>query len=201
LRVCRGNSDFDLTHLISADGIYNLPIGRGKFVGKNASNLVDKFIGGWQLAGDMTWRTGFAFTTIANAFPLSFNNNVPAIFNGDAGALKVKVHNDQGRIQLFENPTAAQAAFSEPLGFEAGSRNNLRGPHFSSVDLALNKHLSIRERYVVEFRAEAFNVFNHPSFALPAGGTADISNTATFGNITTTASTARVMQFALRVDF
>ncbi len=201
LRVCRGNSDFDVTHLVSADGIYNLPIGKGKLLGKNVSSLVDKFIGGWQLAGDMTWRTGFAFTTIANAFPLSFNNNVPAIFNGDSSALKVNVHNDQGRIQLFENPTAAQAAFSEPLGFEAGSRNNLRGPHFANADLALDKHLPIRERYVVEFRAEAFNVFNHPSFGLPAGGTADISNTSTFGNISTTASTARVMQFALRLDF
>jgi Carboxypeptidase regulatory-like domain len=201
LRVCRGNSDFDVKHLISADGLYNLPFGKGKFLAGNAPRWLNPVIGGWQLAGDMTWRTGFAFTTVANAFPLSFDNNVPAIFNGDNSALKVNVHNDQGKIQLFANPAAAQAAFSEPTGFQAGSRNNLRGPHFANVDLALNKHFPIREKYVFEFRAEAFNTFNHPSFALPTTSTADISNTGQFGIISQTASTARVMQFALRFDF
>lgn len=201
LRVCRGNSDFDVKHLISADGLYDLPFGRGKFFAGHASTLLNEFIGGWQLAGDMNWRSGFAFTTVANSFPLSFNNNVPAIFNGDQSALKVNVHNDSGKIQLFSDPTAAQGAFSYPTGFQAGSRNNLRGPRFSNVDLALNKHFPIREKYVVEFRAEAFNVFNHPSFSLPSGGAADISNTGQFGIINTTASVARVMQFALRLDF
>jgi hypothetical protein len=165
---------------------------------------MNQIIGGWQLAGDTQWRTGLAFTTVANAFPFSFNNNVPAIFDGDNSALKVQVHSSQGRVQLFANPTAALAAFSEPLGFEAGSRNNLRGPHLSISDLSLNKHFPIREKYVVEFKAEAYNLFNHPSFALPGGGfggTADVSNSATFGYIATTASAARVMQFALRLDF
>lgn len=204
LRVCRGNSDFDVKHLISADGLYDLPFGRGKFFAGHTSGFLNQVIGGWQIAGDMTWRTGFAFTSLSNAFPLSFNNDVPAIFDGDTSAIKVHVHNDQGKIQLFANPTAAQAAFSEPLGFQAGSRNNLRGPRFSNVDLALNKHFPINEKYIIEFRAEAFNAFNHPSFALPGGGfggTADISNTGQFGVISTTASTARVMQFALRLDF
>ncbi|HWX92749.1 MAG TPA: carboxypeptidase-like regulatory domain-containing protein [Terriglobales bacterium] len=205
LRVCRGNSDFDATHLISGDGLYDLPFGRGKFFGGQASGWMNQIIGGWQIAGETQWRTGFAFTTLANAFPLSFNNNVPAIFNGDTSAVKVKVHQTStGQIQLFANPTAALAAFSEPLGFQAGSRNNLRGPHFALTNLSLNKHFSIREKYVVEFRAEAYNAFNHPSFALPGGGfggTADISNPPTFGTIATTASAARAMQFGLRVDF
>lgn len=214
LRVCRGNSDFDIRHQISADGIYNLPFGRGKFFASQGPSWLNQVIGGWQLAGDLSWRTGVAFTTVANSFPLSFNENVPAIFNGDDSALKVNVHKDPttGRIQLFANPTAALGAFSEPLGFEAGSRNNLRGPRFSNVDLALNKHFPIREKFVLEFRAETFNLFNHPNFGLPgaaAGGaisTADISNPAQFGVITSTAGLpptdgARVMQFALRLDF
>ena len=213
LRVCRGNSDFDIRHQISADGIYNLPFGRGKFFASQGPSWLNQVIGGWQLAGDMSWRTGLAFTTVANAFPLSFDENVPAIFNGDTSALKVHVHKDPstGRIQLFANPSAALAAFSEPLGFQAGSRNNLRGPRFSNIDLALNKHFPIRERLVLEFRAEAFNLFNHPNFGLPGGNggfvsTADISNPAQFGAITQTAGSpptngARVMQFALRLDF
>ena len=210
LRVCRGNSDFDIKHQISADGLYNLPFGRGKFFASQSPAWTSQIIGGWQVSGGMTWRSGLAFTTLANAFPFSFDQNVPAIFNGDTSALKGEVHKDPttSRVQLFENPTAALAAFSEPLGFQSGSRNNLRGPHYSDVDLALNKHFPIRERYIVEFRAEAFNTFNHPSFSLPGGGntpaapgTADISNPAQFGVITATSSTARIMQFALRLDF
>jgi hypothetical protein len=207
LRVCRGNSDFDVKHLISADGLYDLPFGRGKSFVSNPSGWLNQIVGGWQISGDMSWRTGFAFTTVANAFPFSFNNNVPAIFDGDTSALKVHVHNDQGKIQLFVNPAAAQAAFNYPLGFQAGSRNNLRGPHFSDIDLALNKHFPIGEHYIVEFRAEAFNALNHPSFALPGGGVADISNTGQFGVITQTTAAlgnntgARIMQFALRLDF
>jgi hypothetical protein len=107
-------------------------------------------------------------------------------------------------VQLFADPTAANNAFGEPTGFQAGSRNNLRGPRLSVTDLSLNKHFSIRESYVLEFRAEAYNVFNHPSFGLPGGGfggTADITNPQTFGFISATASTARFMQFALRLDF
>jgi hypothetical protein len=204
LGVCRGNSDFDITHIISGDGLYDLPFGRGKFFGSSVPGWTNQIIGGWQLAGETQWRTGLAFTTLANAFPLSFNNNVPAIFNGDTSALKVNVHQTSSGIQLFANPSAALAAFSEPLGFQAGSRNNLRGPHFASTNLSLNKHFPIREKYMLEFRAEAYNAFNHPSFALPGGGfggTADISNPATFGIIATTASTARAMQFGLRLDF
>ncbi|MGH9517351.1 MAG: hypothetical protein ACRD3P_16920 [Terriglobales bacterium] len=170
----------------------------------NASGVLNQIIGGWQMAGDTQWSTGLAFTTLSNSFPLSFNNDVPAIFNGDTSALKVHVHTTKGQVQLFSNPTAAINAFSEPTGFQAGSRNNLRGPHFSLTNLSVNKHFPIGENYALEFRAEAFNAFNHPSFGLPGGrfgGTADISDSSTFGFISTTSSTARFMQFALRVDF
>lgn len=204
LRACRGNSDFDITHIITGDGIYDLPFGKGKYFGGQVSGWKNQLIGGWQLAGNTQWRTGLAFTTLSNAFPLSFNNDVPAIFTGPNSALKVNVHKTQGRVQLFSDPNAAIGAFGEPTGFQAGSRNNLRGPHLSTTDLSLNKHFAIRENYTLEFRAEAYNVFNHPSFGLPGGGfggTADISNPSTFGFIATTASTARVMQFALRFDF
>jgi hypothetical protein len=206
LRRCRGNSDFDIRQIISGDGLYDLPFGKGKFFAGNASGWENQVIGGWQVSGDMTWRTGLAYTTVANAFPYSFENNVPAIFDGDTSALKVHVHNDQGKIQAFVNPAAALAAFSEPIGFEAGSRNNLEGPHLSGVDLALNKHFPIREKYIVEFRTEAFNVFNHPSYGLPggngpAGSVLDISDPGAWGQITGTASGARVLQFALRLDF
>jgi len=205
-RLCRGNSEFDLTHLISVDGVYDLPFGQGRTFGSNMSRWLNEIVGGWQISGIDTWQSGFAFTTVANAFPFSFNNNVPAFFDGDTAAIKTSIHQVSGSVQMFANQTSAMAAFTGPVGQEAGNRNNLRGPRFSNVDLALAKHFPITEKYGMEFRAEAYNVFNHTNFGLPGVpnvslGTADISNPSEFGVITTLASDPREMQFSLRLDF
>jgi hypothetical protein len=202
LRSCRANSDFDITHLISADGIYSLPFGRGHAIGRNARGWVDQIIGGWQVAFLNQWHTGFAFTTVSEAFPVSFNANSPAVFIGNHSDIRVRVHNDTntGQIQLFADPTAAINAFTGPIGLNGPTRNNLRGPRFSNTNLSVNKHFQLHENYGLEFRAEAYNVFNQVNFALPVGSVADINNPSTFGTITSDAG-ARVMQFSLRFDF
>jgi hypothetical protein len=206
LRTCRGNSEFDVTHIIGADGIWDIPVGRGQPVGGAMPRWLDETIGGWQLSGEDNWHSGFAFTSVSNAFPISFSDNAPAIFDGNRAAIRTNVHTDpaSGNLQLFANPVAAQAAFSGPLGIQAGPRDNLRGPRFSNLNLGLAKHFSIREGLTMTFRADAFNVLNHPNFDLPglAGnrGTADITNPGQFGVITGT-DASRQMQFALRLDF
>lgn len=201
LRSCRGNSDFDVTHMVSAAGLYDLPFGRGKWLGRNSSKLLNGVIGGWQLAFLNTWHSGFAFTTVTEAFPVSFNENSPAVFVGQRSDIKTQVHNDPttGQIQLFANPTAALNAFTGPFGLDGPTRNNLRGPRFSNTNLSLNKHFVVGERYVFEFRAEAYNAFNQVNFALPTNSVADI-NAPNFGAITSDAG-PRVMQFSLRFDF
>ncbi|MBZ5689446.1 MAG: TonB-dependent receptor [Acidobacteriia bacterium] len=207
LRTCRANSDFDATHNITADWIYDLPLGRGRAFGKDMSRWMDEIVGGWQISGLASWRTGFAFTTVANSFPISFANNVPAMFNGDRSALRTNPHLDPatGEVQLFANPDAAVGAFSYPTGLQAGSRNNLRGPHYSNFNLGLGKNFPINEKTKLQFRADAFNVFNHTNFTLPgSSGTADISLPyATGGNFGVISSDAgpRVMQFSLRLEF
>jgi len=202
LRVCRGNSDFDVTHLISADGLYDLPFGRGHSIGGNASGWLNQIIGGWQVAFLNQWHSGFAFTTVSEAFPISFNANSPALFIGKRSDIRTSVHNDpvSGQIQLFANPAAAQAAFTGPIGFQSPTRNNLRGPRFSNTDLSVNKHFQLHENYALEFRAEAYNAFNQVNFALPTDSVADINSSAPFGAITKDAG-PRVMQFSLRLDF
>lgn len=115
-KLCRGNSEFDMTHLISADGIYDLPVGRGRAFGSDMPRVLNQIVGGWQIAGIATWHTGFAFTSVTEAYLYSDNNNIPAIFDGDTSALKTHVHNDNGQIQLFSNPTAALSAFLAQSG-------------------------------------------------------------------------------------
>jgi hypothetical protein len=205
--VCRANSDFDVQQAITADWVYDLPVGRGKAFGSSMPRWADEVVGGWSIAGLASWRTGLAFQTVANAFPISFADNIPAVFNGDNGAIKVNTHEEinaasgNPTIQLFKNAPAALGAFTGPLGLQAGSRNNLRGPHYSNFDIGLLKHFPITEQVNMEFRADAYNAFNHPNFELPGtSGTADISSPSTFGVITSDYG-ARVLQLALRVDF
>jgi len=202
LRACRGNSDFDTTHLISFGGLYELPVGRGKMLGSNMPGWLNEVIGGWQISDINTWHTGFAYNTVANAFPVSFDANTPGIFNGDRAAIKTGIHTDPvtGQLQIFANPTAAIGAFAGPLGLQSGNRNILRGPRFSDFDIGLGKHFPIKERLVMELRADAFNTFNHPNFGLPQGGFTDITNPSGFGVITAT-SAPRQLQVAFRLDF
>lgn len=207
LRVCKGDSDFDVRHSVSAIGVYDLPFGAGKHFAGDASGWLNQIVGGWSLSGIENWHTGFAFRTSSNAYPIGYATVAPGIFDGDTAAIASNIHTDSsngGALQFFANPTAAIGAFSGPLGLEMGPRNNLHGPHFSDTDLALLKNFKLQERFTLQFRAEAFNAFNHPSFALPlnnVAGTADFTNPSSFGVITQTASSPREMQFALRLEF
>ena len=201
IHVCYGNSDFDITHAITADGIFALPFGRGRAFGSGMARWADEVVGGWMISGIWNWHSGFAYTTVGNAFPISFANNVPAVFNGDKSAIKNNLHVENGQVQIFADPAAAIAAYSGPLGLQAGSRNNLRGPGYSNFDFGLSKHFPITERVVLEFRADAFNAFNHPNFVLPGTSTTiDITDPSTFGVINGTAN-PREIQLALRLDF
>ena len=201
LSSCRGSSEFDVRHSISAYGIYDLPFGRNQAIGRDMSAWLNAIVGGWEVAPVVTWRTGFPFSPITNVETTSLGTDALGIFNGNAAAISNNLHYDPttGTIQLFSDPAAARAAFSNPTGQQTGSRDVLRGPSFTNVDLALVKNWTLfREGQRLQFRAEAYNAFNHPSFALPQ--TSDI-NSGQFGEITATASAARVLQFALRLDF
>ncbi|HMI53181.1 MAG TPA: TonB-dependent receptor [Candidatus Saccharimonadales bacterium] len=200
LRVCRGNSDFDVTHFVSANGVFELPYGHGKRFGNNAPGFLNQILGGWQLGTIVTLHSGFAFSSSTDSFPVNFFVNSPGVFGGNTEAIKTHIHTDSdGVLQLFANPTAAQGAFAFPDAGSVGNRNNLRGPGFWNVDSALSKTFPLpwKEGHKIQFRWDAYNLFNHPSFADPTTNV----NAGTFGQITSTVSTARVMQFSLRYEF
>ncbi len=203
-RVCRGNSEFDATHQISADFVYDLPFGRGQAFGHDVGTIVNEAIGGWEVSGIETWRTGLALTADNGiASTTSLAADAGDLFVGPRSALASHIHIDPAnndQVQFYANPAAAVGAYTPVTGLEVGTRDNLRGPHFSNLDLAVAKNFPLAsERYKLQFRAEAYNVFNHPNFGLP-----DTTLTSpTFGVISGLAGTepSRVMQFALRFDF
>lgn len=208
LRACRGNSEYDARHQISADFVYGLPFGRGQAFGGSAHGLLNEAIGGWTISGIETWRTGLAFTvnntSIATYDTVSLAADTGMLFTGTQSEVSSNprtVSTPSGpEVQYFSNVAAATGAFSPVTGLESGNRDTLHGPHFSNLDLAVSKIFPLpNERYNLKFVAEAYNVFNHPNFGLPDTGVLD----SNFGVITGAAGQepARVMQFALRFDF
>ncbi|HKX31698.1 MAG TPA: TonB-dependent receptor [Blastocatellia bacterium] len=200
LRVCRGNSDFDVRHLINVNGIYELPFGRGRRFGGQARGLLNSLIGGWQVSGLFTYRTGLAFGTTTGSFPVGFVFNSPAVLTGaNVAALQQSIHDDGSTIQFFGDQAAALDALRYPNHGETGNRNNLRGPGFWNVDTGVMKQFRLpwSETQRLEFRWEAFNTFNHHAFGLPNANIAS----PLFGQITTSATAPREMQFALRFEF
>jgi len=204
LNACRGNSEFDAKHQINASVLYTLPVGRGQYFAHDVPRWLDEIIGGWQVSSVITWRTGLAMNPVgAFGSTTTLAGDPGALFNGNTEAIRAGIHTDtanNNQIQYFRDPQAALSAFSFVSGQQSGSRDVLYGPHFSNVDLGVSKTFPlVGERYRLQFRAEAYNAFNHPNFGFPDTNI----GSPTFGVITTQVGQelARVMQFALRFEF
>lgn len=216
-RECRGNSDFDVTNYFTGNFIYDLPFGRGRSFAGTAPLWLDEVIGGWQISGIPTWHTGNAYFAASNAFVAGYANNAPAILTGPIADLKFHRHGGEGQpLNAYADPTKAANDYTGPVGFEIGSRNNLRGPSYFDLDLGLGKTFPIyANRVKLNFRADAFNATNHPNFADPSQNSTasnDItSSSIPFGTISSTVpspggvplsgSGARVLQLSLRLSF
>jgi Carboxypeptidase regulatory-like domain len=211
LRTCRADSLFDARHIVSMNYVYDLPVGRGhKWLG-NTNGFVNTVLGGWSTSGILTYRTGFPFNTHTATFPINFTQDAPAVFNGDQQAVRAHIHTDpnSGAIQFFADQTTALGAFSFPFGGDTGTRNPVHGPGYGNLDIAVYKSFTMpwSEHHKLQFRWEAFNVFNHVNFAAPGDPTllTNSNNIQTnpqgFGVISSTAGSPRQMQFSLRYDF
>ena len=166
LRVCRGNSDFDVKQIINGNFIYELPFGKGKAFGNSSNGTLDRVIGGWSLSGIPTWRSGFAWSDVTGAYLMGYANNSPAILTGNRSALAVDVHRaSDGTVYLFKDPDNAAKAFTSPSGFTVGNRNILRGPGYFNLDLGVAKVIPVSERFKLQFRADASILLTTPASA------------------------------------
>jgi hypothetical protein len=212
-RECRSPSDFDVTNYFNGNFIYELPFGRGKTIASSAPRWLNEVIGGWSVSGLPSVHGGLPYFAAANAFVAGYANNAPAILTGPASDLHIHLNGGDGQPLLaYANTAQANADFVGPVGFNIGSRNNLRGPAFFNIDLGVGKTFPIAERVKLQFRADAFNAVNHPNFDTPC---TDITNSSClFGTIKNTVGTginsttntahensARVLQGSLRIEF
>jgi hypothetical protein len=209
-RECRANSDFDATHYINGNFIFDLPFGRGKAFGSTAPRWMDEVIGGWKVSGLPSWHTGLSYFATGAAFVAGYANNAPAILTGPISDLNIHLSGGKGEaLNAFKDANKAFADYTGPVGFDIGSRNNLRGPGFFNIDLGLGKTFPVYgDGVALKFRADAFNAFNHPNFDTPnvditSNQFGTISSTVGTGinNVGTHRNSARVLQLALRLEF
>jgi hypothetical protein len=201
-----GNADFDVRHRFVGSYIYDLPFGRGKLMGRNASGVLNQIIGNWQVAGIVSASTG-------NYFTVTDPNNPT---NVDCGG---NVSYNCARTDIIGNPnarpcepgtffnTCAFVSNTDPSRLGNGGRNVTGGPGLHNWDISFLKAFPIREAMHFDFRADFFNIWNHvnPLWG-PIGAAGQVEpvaielGTDQFGRIQA-ARDPRLIQFALKFTF
>jgi len=212
----RSIGDFDRRHRLVLSYVYDIPVPKNGIWGTQAFQ-------GWTISGINTYQSGLPFSvtdgfggrafgggtstgvltcsSIANAYtPGSVESQ---IING-VGYLNsncfapAPVVPSFGAALLPTDPKFLSSALT-PTGYGTVPRNAFRGPFQENWDLALAKHFKLIERHSLDFRVDAFNVLNHPSFRQPSF--VGITGPSTFGDIVSTVNPARLLQLNVQYSF
>jgi hypothetical protein len=204
-----GQSDFDVRHIMIINYIYELPFA------KNSHGLANKVIGGWQLSGITQFQTGtpFCVATSNDYAGVGQDGNMQGtgcvgqfwIMNQTPTIAHQIAANGAGDNLYWFNTTdsSGKLLYSQPAAGTfntqaAGYRNALHNPGFVNWNAGLFKKIAISERAGFQFRAEAFNIFNHPNWS---GVNSNPTNLSTFGKITGKTNDVRNLQLSLRFYF
>src|SRR6266403_2418967 len=212
----RGLSDLDRRHRLTIAYGYEIPVPHSGIFGSQAFR-------GWGLSGLLTFQSGQVFTVsdgnaggaygfvlgtplaICNAVQItSLPTCTPGTPTNPQAALTPG--SIESRLGNYVNPNF----FSDPVqvansndggatGFGTSMRNIYRGPFQQDVDVSVSKSFHITERHRFVFRADAFNLFNHPVFSIPSS--VELTSPGNFGNITQTVIPARLLQMGLKYNF
>ena len=200
LKCDYSSTDIDIRHSLSVNSVYELPFGHGKHF-LNTGGAAGKVLGGWQMSGIASASSGRPINILVDRSSTDMldgnsRDQRPDLVPG------MSLYAANKTINNWFNP----AAFAVPAVGTWGNlgRNIGRGPGYYEIDTALQKEIPVTEQLKLEFRAEAFNLFNHPIYGDPGS---DISSSS-FGVITsqlnsgaTGIGTSRRIQFMLRLEF
>jgi hypothetical protein len=197
--------------------VYDLPVGHGRHFLGDSNPVVDAVLGGWQVSAISTAQAGtpFNLTYTPNSAQLvspqisatyrGANEYRPNVVPGQKLLERVKQANT-GYIQYINYaavslPTITNAAGAVQSPFGNESRNPGRTPAFYETDLDLNKRFNTPvEGMKVEFRTEAYNVFNHTNLYLPSSGLSGTQGGApSGGGIISSTFEPRILQFGLKI--
>jgi len=180
-----GNANWDIRHRVVASVVYDLPTLAGQ------TAFMRWTLGSWQLNGIFTAQTGQPFNVLISPDQANIGrgNQRPDVIG--------KPSDNCGSGHLVNCIDSTAFALPAPFTFGGAGRNILYGPGLVNADFSVFKNIPVKERFKVQFRAEMFNVFNHPNFMNPSA----TWNTASFGNITQTSTDNRDIQFGLKLVF
>ena len=195
-RLEKSIGQYDQTHALKLNTIYELPVGKGKKL-LSGGGFTGSLLGGWRLGAVQSYLSGFPLA-------LTENNPLSAIFNGatrpwittyDGWRAPISGSKFDPNKDKFVNLAVFPA---QPIGvFGNSTRYNpkLRGFPMFNENISLAKSFAITEKKHVDFRWEAFNLFNRTQFGNPVMNL----NSSTFGVVSSQANTARQMQAALKL--
>jgi hypothetical protein len=202
----RGLSDFDRRQRFVTSAVYQLPF----FA--NTSGFTKGALGGWEASGVMTLQSGAPFSILDPAGGTAYDLASPsatATFNPGFGCGNaLSSGNIQSRLANWVNPAAytpdslatlSNGASSDATVYGNTPRNCIIGPPQKNVDFTLDKTFKLGERQSLRFRTDFFNLFNHPSFAIPSAPA--VSPAGGSAPITSVVGTPRLIQFSLKYSF
>jgi hypothetical protein len=190
-------SQINLDHSLTASVIYNLPYGRGRAFGSGANGVAEILLGDWQAGLIERVSSGFPVPLIDS------NNMSGTTFNAGGNSNNYNRPNQVAGCNVHANHSKYTyinaACFTAPPAGELGnaSRVPVTGPDFVNSDFSLIKQFRLPREIGLNFRAEFFNLFNHPEYGSPV---ADI-NALGFGTVDSTVNNPRLVQLALKLAF
>ncbi len=217
-----GLSQLNLNNSFTASILYDLPFGKGKRFGSGWNGAANAALGNWQVDLIERATSGFPLFVVDSTNPsgIFFNYNGLTVERPNQVGDPNKGGPEGGRTDCpaqvhtlahWFNPCAfASAVVTNSSGtfgeLGTAARAPVYGPRFVNTDLSLIKDLplSFREGMNLQFRAEFFNLFNHPQYWMPGisgTGEQDIGSPSSFGVISSTVNNPRLVQFALKLKF
>jgi hypothetical protein len=232
-RIAYGPNDMNRNHAFITNVVYQLPFGRGHKWLSSLSKPADLIVGGWQVTQTLNWSGGLPWTPSIGECGQIFTGSAPCEPNKIGGVQTGVKRNPTTGVVSYFTPVAPLAyslnpslngqdscllarptsgGWALPGCGQIGNAGlfSLRGPHGLWSDFSLSKNFFITERYVAQFRFDAYNVFNHPvlgfnsnlgNLCVDCGGNAgqitDIEGDSSAGS----PSGMRALQFGLKFTF
>jgi hypothetical protein len=185
-----GNSDFDIRHRLSWSVIYELP----------AARALHALGSGWQVGAILSLQTGQPFSVLTGK-----GNSATGLGNDRPDLVGDPNEGPKTVLEWFNTDAFVENA---PLTFGNAGRNIVRGPGFHNLDFSILKNTRLTENVNLQFRAEFFNITNHPNFALPANilaapnfGTLFQTPDAAQNNVGLGSGGPRLIQLAVKLNF
>jgi hypothetical protein len=198
---------WDIRHSLTSAFNYDLPFGRGRQFGNGMNRAADAVVGGWQVNGILTMRTGQPFTVSGICHGV-WSRCLPDYASGYAGNGNTAPAGGRTTNEYFDITDYVPAFTNQAAGIATGGDVGLQtmtGPPTKTLDFSLFKQFTFTERFRLQFRAEALNLFNHPILNFPdvsLGDAKAYGGNGNFGVITgAVTGSERHVQFAMRLIF